>query len=868
MQARERCASFSRWFIGSVGLILMVLSACTFFVRREGELRPGVKVTNPAVERGELRAEKITDRRDLTMGGWAQGTLGDYLLENKRIKIVVSDPLHVTGKVQSGGEIIDVARTEDSLDYFGHLYTRYTSGNILPYRFTAISTKLTGYENDAVGVIVTGEDVEHPGILVQNEYILEPNSNVLRIVTRLTNPTTATLSMTPVGDDVEWGATSIFVGGYGVPHQRGAVVTESDWLCGFADSFSVGIVTKQGKIKGTHMGTTSELTYQEATLAPQQSLSYERYLMVADKSLSRISDFAYELKDIPYGYIAGRVLEMTTQKPIADADIRIISGRVKGEPLPARPFTRSYTNADGEFNLMVPGEASYFMQVSAFGREAEQRRLSFSVLTGASYVTDIQVSPPNVFHYRVVDADTGKLLPCKITFLAIPPTEHLDFGPPVKAEGARNAYCSATGEGEIVVSAGQYRVIISRGIEYTTFEKEMAITYGSENRLEAQLKRVIDTSGYVSADIGVRTEQSYDCPVSARDRVIAAAAEGVEYIVTGDTNYATDLGLTIRELGLEMIVNSCPGKRIEFMGEDTTGKFLVFPVQADTGGAAEVSQAPETVPARLFRYLRKTYPGALVAVDRPLFPDEGYFTLFGYNPKSGQVEQQKGFSYDFDALLIWEGKRMGAIRDARELMYQMLFQEHSYMPIGGSNSRFTFGEETGYPRVYFASPSDNPAEVTKEAFVKAIQAGQVIVTNGPLIRFTVNGQGPGSLVTDTDGVVDCVLEVYAAPWVDVEVIEIAKDGIFAKQIYQPSITEIQRYPRQRTPDAGRFQLRATQDVIIDVIVRGRKSMDPVVAPFSYEEGGGVVPFAITGPIFVDANGNGKYDPPPADRRGW
>lgn len=868
MAVKERSGSFSRCCGGSVGLLLVVLSACTFFVRREGEMPPVVKGTNPAVEQGDVLARKITDRRDLAMGGWAQGTLGDYLLANKQVGVIVSDPLHVTGKAQSGGEIIDVVRAEDNLDYFGHLYPRYATGNALPYRFTEISVKTTGYENNAVGVIVTGEDVEHPGVAVQNEYILEPGSNIVRIVTRLTNPTTATLSMKSLGDEVEWGATSIFVGGYGVPHQRGTVVTESDWLCGFADNISVGIVTKEGKIKGTHMGTTSELAYREATLGPQQSVSYERYLMVADKSISRISDFTFKLKDIPYGYIAGRVLEMTTEKPIADADIRIISGRVRGEPLPARPFTRCYTNADGDFNLMVPGEAGYFMQVHAFGREAEQRRLSFNISPGETYAAEIQVSPPNVFQYRVVDADTQKLLPCKITFLAIPPTEYLDFGPPVKADGARNTYYSATGEGEIVVSPGQYRITVSRGIEYATFEKDMAITYGRENRLEAQLKRVIDTSGYVSADIGVRTSQSYDCLVSLRDRVITAAAEGVEYIVTGDSNYATDLGSTIRELGLETVLNSCAGKRIEFMGEETIGKFVVFPVPADTGSVAEASQPSESVPARLFRDLKKTYPGALIAVDRPLFPEEGYFTLFGYNPTSGQVEKEKGFSYDFDALMIWEGKRIGAIRDARELMYQMLLQGHSYVPIGGSNSHFTFGEEVGYPRVYFASPSDNPAEVTKEAFAKAIKAGQVIITNGPFIRFTVNGQGPGSFVTDTDGIVDCVLKVYAAPWVDVEVIEISKDGIFAKQIYQPSITAIQRYPRQGSPDAGQFQLRATQDVIIDVIVRGRKPLDPVVAPFSYEEGGGVVPFAITGPIFVDADGNGKYDPPPADRRGW
>jgi hypothetical protein len=868
MGIRGKRTVFSRWLPGSVALVLAIFSACTLFVRQGGQLRPFAKVTNPAVERGEIRAERIVDRRDLAMGGWAQATLGDYILENNQIKVIISDPLHVTGRAQSGGEIIDLARVEDNLDYFGHLYPHYTKGNVLSYRFTAISTKLTGYEHDAVAVIVTGEDTSHEGIQVENEYILEPDSAVLRIVTHLTNSTSATLSMMPVGDEIEWGATSIFVGGYGVPQQQEAVSTESDWVSGFADNFSAGIVTSKGKIKGTHIGATSELVYHEADLGPYQHLSYERYLMVADKSISKISDFTYKLKEIPYGYIAGRVLEMNTQKPVPDTDVRIISGRVQGKPLPARPFTRCYTNADGDFNMAVPGDASYFVQVHAFGREAEKRQLSFNVFTGESYVTEIQVSPVNTLHYRVMDADTGELIPCKITFLAIPPTEYLDFGPPLKAEGARNTYCSATGEGEIVVPAGRYRVVVSRGIEYALFEREMTITYGRENQLEARLKRVLDTSGYVSADIGVHTQESFNCRVSARDRVIAAVAEGVEYLVPGDSNHTTDLQPAIRELGLEKLVNSCRGKRIEFMGEDTIGRFMVFPLPRETQAATEASEPQVTLPEKLFQNIRKTYPDSLIAVDRPLFPDEGYFTLYGYNPKSGQVEKQKGFSYDFDALMIWEGKRMGAIRDARELMYQMLLQNHSYVPLGGSNSHFTFGEETGYPRVYFASPSDNPADVTEEMLVKAIRQGRVIITNGPFVRFTVNGQGPGSLVTDTDGVVDCSLEVYAAPWVDVEVIEIAKDGIFAKQIYQPSISEIKRYPRERTPDAGRFQLRAVQDVVIDVLVRGRKSLDPVVAPFSYEEGGGVVPFAITGPIFVDADGNGRYDPPPLDRRGW
>jgi hypothetical protein len=854
-----------RFVYGAIIVSLVSLGALIWSCQMGGKKAPVTgAIARPGaltmIERPDLTIKKVSDVRELCIGTWAQGVLGDYVLQNSRIRVIVADIPRALGKAQSGGNIVDVADRKDNLDYFGQLYGRYTSGDIIPYKFSKAELRAEGYANGGAALVVSGEDMNRPGIHVTQEYILEPNASRLKIVTTVENNTTSTQEKMELGDEVEWGGVGVFVGGYGVNTRPGPFETESDWISGFIDDYSVGIAVARGKIQGRSVVNISEIVYNKTTVPQGGKVRFERYLVVADKNLSKISDFAYQLRREPFGFITGKVVDVMTNQGVADVDVRILTNRMGGKSLPARPFTRCYSNADGSFRMIVP-VGSYFIDKSAFARQAERTPLSFEIPAGGTYVAEIKVSYESRLKYKIVDAATNEPIPAKMTFIAIPPTAFVDFGPPYKAQGTRNVYYSTKGEGSIPVPRGKYKIIVSRGIEYDTFEKEVTVALKEENVLEAKLHRVIDTKGYVSIDAGIRTNASYDCLVTKEDRVISAAGEGVDYIISGDSNVAVDLNPTIDELGLSRFIKAGIGKKIDFWKGNSLGEFYVYPLPAQ--GIAGEAVPPEIMaqePTQFLNTLRRTYPGALIQVNRAIFPELGYFTKFGYSSSLAEIKN-KTFSYNFDAIELVEGKRLGAVEKTVPLFFQLLMSGHACIPTGGSDARFVYGEEIGYPRTYVAVPEDDPAKLEEATIAGALRSGNILITNGPFVKFTVDGKPPGSLVTDTDGIIDCKLEVYAAPWVDAYSIYINKDGSFVKMIWQPASMGIRRYPKEGSTETGEFQLRAEKDLLVNVEVRGKKSLDPIVTPFSAGEGGGVLPYAVTAPIYIDANGNGKYDPP-------
>jgi hypothetical protein len=186
-------------------------------------------------------------------------------------------------------------------------------------------------------------------------------------------------------------------------------------------------------------------------------------------------------------------------------------------------------------------------------------------------------------------------------------------------------------------------------------------------------------------------------------------------------------------------------------------------------------------------------------------------------------------------------------------------------PVGNSDSHGTLNDEVGYPRVYIQSSKDNPAELDPAELARNMKRGMVSVTNGPFVELTVNGQGAGSLVTDTDGNVDLALEVFAANWVNVQAIGINLNGRFVRQILLPP-AQAGRQGGRVFPDPGAevepIRIPVDRDAVLDIVVQGGEgsNMDPV-NPFnpplsSRAVGRGQMAMAFSAPIYIDADGDG------------
>lgn len=855
--------------------VLCVIVSCSVFEKKTKsssgksasapKVQAGLQKTSETFTQGDLSIGEITDMRQLPYGMWVTGSYGDFLLKNKKITIVVSQLEKGVEDLLSGGNIIDAARTEDPVDMLGHCYFKY--GNNIPpsYKYEKAGIKTGGYPNNGAALVVSGKDTTRP-IFIQTEYILEPTASYLRIVTTIENKSTETLQGFNCADHVNYGAMAAFIEGKGSPNPDKQVLSESNWLGAQRDNLSIGFTQKSDIIKGLSQNNASDISYKMADIQPGQKYEFERYMYIADRNLSTISDFVYDLRKIPCGSFSGKVVNPDTKEGIGDVDVQISVMEQGKDKVPMGPFTRCYSSSSGvigSFNVKVPA-GKYFIRSKPFARQTPNKSFSIKINANETYAVELQVSDENKVKYKIVDKDTKKPIPCKITFQAIPPTQPLDFGFPKSAAG-RNAYCSAVGSGEIVMPSGNYRVFISRGLEYEVIEKDYTFGFGRENLIEGELKKVIESDGYIAVDIGVKTNASFDCPVAAKDRLIQAAAEGVEVLISGDMNTATDLEPIATQLGLDKAIKTIIGKRIVFTGKDQVGEFSVFPISKEGVGVTKGDEELKTAnPEEFFKILRRKYTGALIQLNRPIFPFVGYFTNNGYDPTTkDKLAALPKIPMNFDLFDLWEGKKGGTslVQMNTQLYFDILMKNYKPGLTVSTNSNFVFGEELGYPRTYVACSQDDPSKVAAGEIIDSLKKGKTIVTNGPFIKFTVNGKGPGEVVTATDGVLNCYLEITAAPWIDTSFIDINKDGIFSKRVYQAPSDKVLRYPREGTENKREFRLETKRDVLLNIVVGGKRSMDPIVSPLFYGEGGGIIAWAVTSPIFVDFDGNGKYDGP-------
>ena len=105
--------------------LIMLMSGCGLFKKKPAPPSRPARAENPAITSGKLRVQKIDDKRQLAQGVWAHGYLGDYVLENDRIRAIISAPGQEMPDIKGGGHIIDLCLREYTRDYIRSLCARF-----------------------------------------------------------------------------------------------------------------------------------------------------------------------------------------------------------------------------------------------------------------------------------------------------------------------------------------------------------------------------------------------------------------------------------------------------------------------------------------------------------------------------------------------------------------------------------------------------------------------------------------------------------------------------------------------------------------------------------------------------------------------
>lgn len=461
--------------------------------------------------------------------------------------------------------------------------------------------------------------------------------------------------------------------------------------------------------------------------------------------------------------------------------------------------------------------------------------------------------------FEIVDAATGQRMPGKLTIVGAKGTPDPKFSKDIGVEiddslEAYNRVFSMSGVGVVALPVGTYDVTFSRGLEWTIATQRITMTTAGVE-LHAKLQHVIETPKWVSGDFHVHAAPSSDSRVPMRDRVYEFVTDGVDLIVATDHNVVSNYAPVIAELHAEKYLASSTGDEIT---SGSWGHFGAFPLphEMETEGHGAIPVKKKSA-LDIFTAVRKTAPTAVIDVHHPrLEKGIGYFYLGRFDDKNDR-STRKGFSYDFDAIEVLNGYQDTNRKTIDRVMqdwFALLDRGHLVTATGNSDTHHLNYNLGGYPRNYVMVPNDDPQLVTSDDVAKGVKAHHAFFTTGPIVDFTVGSTGIGDLAPAPGGKAKADIAVRAAPWISVSrvIVYVAGKEVKRWEVIEPLLgkVEIQRFHET-------FDLDVPRDTYVLVRVEGDRPLTPVV-------GGGkdveVRPFALTNPIFLDANNNGKYDP--------
>jgi hypothetical protein len=237
-----------------------------------------------------------------------------------------------------------------------------------------------------------------------------------------------------------------------------------------------------------------------------------------------------------------------------------------------------------------------------------------------------------------------------------------------------------------------------------------------------------------------------------------------------------------------------------------------------------------------------------------------------------------------------------AFPGALEDWFHLLNRGKTYTATGNSDSHGE-GDEIGYPRTYLYVPpregvraDETLAAIEDRTLVQAVKQHQAVVTNAPFVQFQARVDGrvwdvgstvlTGGSLAGKKVLFEAV--VHGAPWVDVDTAVLYVNG----QVHERRALSAVEENKHRVWRVV-FETVFEKDAVVVLEVVGSKSLFPVFTPHdetpvdlkqvlaafnttpSVESEklpepsavGAMTPYAFTNPVWVDVDGNGRFDPP-------
>jgi len=765
---------------------------------------------------GEGSVRRVSGRQDVPLTGFrVDGREGDWLLENDGQVAVVDT---------RGGRIVDFGSSghDDALvaieptAYLGLDDLRSEVASVGPAPGAPLVVRIERRVHDLPLRLWTFVSFSGPA---------------LRIESIATSDGGAAAPVT-IGEKVGWGNVPTWVQGTGFVERGGTFAGEFIAREGLGEAYALG--AQGGRVIGRFNAPQAGFherahTGEDAVAVTAGGASPRRVVWLAHAE-GAIGDAAVELLRAEGANLAAVTLPgVPAERAVAEVD----SCPAPDSPAGA-PFARFALGAHERQTSLPTG--CYRTRVAAPGYTPSP----WVSASDAAAVADLR---PHAGRLRWhVTERGGATIPARLVVRGIAPTPDPDWGDDPYGGAALEAIATL-GDGDIPIPAGRYQVTVSRGFEYTTQESTIRVDEGGAASVDATLERVVDTRGWISADLHVHAVPSPDAPTLLDDRVRSLAASGVEVAAATDHNAVTDYAPTIRALGAQRWLASIVGDEVTTRGVEL-GHFNVFPLIA---GDPPVPYE-NTTPHDIFAAARAAAPhdrDRVVQVNHPRMGSIGYFELLRFDTNDFDAWRKRSplFDASFDALEVFNGDDyadIGRVEACLRDWYALLNAGLRVTATGNSDSHKMTYHEPGVPRNFVRVADDAPEAFDERAFVDAVRHGKVVVSSGPFVRLDAAGEEVGGEIAPADDVAVHV-HVEAPPWVDVATVEIVRRGeVVATWHPHPAAGGVGASV-VRLDDTAHMPLRSGDWIL--AVARGNKPMTFLHRP-------GALPFGFTNPIRV------------------
>lgn len=586
------------------------------------------------------------------------------------------------------------------------------------------------------------------------------------------------------------------------------------WLPGLQEPQEPGKVLLEQPV---HLGNDATPEWPEAAADPDAAKSFR---------------FAFEITEVG----AERALEIT--KRHVDGDWTLSLNDFPFARLPRGEARTTHILPLPE-NILVVGTNHLEVAIERTGDD-----ITFGPvrLLDRPYRAIYEVAPVRVY---VTEAGSGAALPARLTVVreddSFAPLHYADRTAVPVRDGV--AYTDAAGHARLEIGSDAIRIFATHGPEWSVTEASLRRDGNRLEEVHLQLRREVDTRGWLSADTHIHTVTfSGHGDASLEERVLSLAGDDVEVAIATDHNHHTDYAPGQKEAGLE-------GQYLAIVGNEVStdlGHFNAFPFEA--GGPLPNHKFHEWQP--LVDDIRAK--GAKVVIlNHPRWPDrkEGPFGVSKLDPRTGYFED--GLHLPVDAIEVFNSTT--PVTPWREVMqdwFGLLNAGSRVRGVGSSDSHAVL-DPVGQGRTWLKSSTDSPSEASVDTLCEAFTGGHSSMGIGLFGHASVGDKGSGELAGVSGGEIVVDFHLASASWVAAKKAVVFLNGVPVAESTLPD-SDLGQPHRQDL----RFTLPApAHDAWLVCVARGPKPQ----GPWWYSLFDDVA--LVTNPIWIDCDGDGAYSSP-------